>query len=186
MIWPLVSGCRRQDARALFQQVRGLHSDEDAQRFLAPAQTVHQCRDGCHATVSRTASWIALATLTLSQRPTITGLDYRPTGTTLKIGFLSDHGEVQQRDGTPAIVLVAGDNEITEHPVDSPTDPDVAVMVYPAKSRALVGPSDLVRSTFTRLMMLNGHYSPLFTMVNEATAIGGETVTTWKINWPDR
>jgi hypothetical protein len=61
----------------------------------------------------------------------------------------------------------------------------VAVMVDPAQSRVLIGPSNLLRSTFTRLMLLDGRYSPLFTKVYEATVIYGETVTTWKINWPD-
>jgi hypothetical protein len=171
------------DARTLFQQVRGLHSDEDVQRFLAPAQTVKHpgwmpCESLARGELSCTRN------VTPSQRPTVTGLVYRPTDTTLKVSFLSEQGEARQRDGTPASVLVVGDNEITEHPVDSPTDPDVAVMVYPAKSRALVGPSVLVRSTFTRLMMFNGRYSPLFTMVHKTAAIGGETVVTWKINWP--
>ncbi len=171
------------DARTLVQQVRALRSDQDAQRFIAPAQP-------------HSAGWIPCRSLTsgeldctpnlpLSQRAMITGLVYRPTGTTLKIRFLSDDGKLQQRDGTPALVLIAGDEEIAEHPVDSPTDPDVAVMVDPAQSRVLIGPSNLLRSTFTRLMLLDGRYSPLFTKVYEATVIYGETVTTWKINWPD-
>ncbi len=172
------------DARTLFQQVRGLNSDEDAQRFLAPAQTVkHPGWMPCESLSGGELD--CTRNVTPSERPTISGLVYRATDTTLKISFLSDDGKVRQRDGTPAIVLTVGDNEITERPVDSPTDPDLAVMVYPAKSRALVGPSVLVRSTFTRLMMFNGHYSPLFTMIDKATAIGGETVITWKINWPE-
>ena len=171
------------DARALVQQVRGLHSDQDARRFIAPPQNIH-------------AGWIPCGSLTsgeldctfdlpLSQRALMTGLIYRPTGTMLKIRFLSDDRKVQERDGTPAMVLIAGDKEIAEHPVDSPTDPDIAVMVDPAQSRAMAGSANLIRSTFTRLMLLDGTYSPLFTKVHEATVINGETVTTWKINWPD-
>jgi len=172
------------DARTLFQQVRGLRSDQDAQRFIAPVQP-------------HSAGWIPCRSLTggeldctpdlsLSQRATITGIVYRPTDTTLKIRFLSDDGKVQDRDGTPALVLIAGDKEIAEHPVDSPTDPDVAVMVDPARSRALIGPPNLIRSTFTRLMLLDGAYSPLFTKVYENTVIYfGEKVTAWKINWPE-
>ena len=175
-------GMQPADARTLFQQVHGPHSDEDAQRFIASAQALRAGWMPCGGLTR--GELVCTSNLPLSQRPTITGLVYRPTDTTLKIGFLSDHGEVQPRDETPAIVLIAGDKEIVEHTVDSPTDPDVAVMVDLVHSRALVGPSNLIRSTFTRLVLLDGDYSPLFTKVYKATVIG-ETVTAWKINWPD-
>ncbi len=171
------------DARALFQQVRGLHSQEDAQRFIAPAETLRGGWIPCDSLTSGELD--CTANLPLSQSATVTGLVYRDTGTTLKIRFLSEDGKVQEREGTPATVLIAGDKEIAEHPVDSPTDQDLAVMVDPAQSKALVGPSNLIRSAFTRLALLDGVYSTLFTKVYEATVINGETVTTWKINWPD-
>jgi len=172
------------DARALVQQVRGLHSDEDAQHFIAPVQTLQAGWIPCGSPISGELDCTP-DLLPLSQRAIVAELVYRPTGTTLKIRFVTDERKVQERDGTPAMVLIAGDNGIVEQPVDSPTDPDIAVMVEPARSRALIGPSNMIRSTFTRLMMLDGSYSPLFTKVHEATVINGETVTTWKINWPD-
>ena len=59
----------------------------------------------------------------------------------------------------------------------------MAVLLDPDHSRALVGPSYLIDSTFTRLMFFDARYSKYFEKIGEELSYAGERVTTWRIHW---
>jgi len=50
-------------------------------------------------------------------------------------------------------------------------------------TRVRLSTPELLHSTFSRLMYLDGRYCKLFDKVHEETGFAGERVTLWKINW---
>jgi len=49
--------------------------------------------------------------------------------------------------------------------------------------RILVGTPDILRSTFTQLMFLDGRYARHFKKFDERDGYKGERVVVWKVEW---
>jgi len=94
-----------------------------------------------------------------------------------------DRGAADGFEGTPALLLLAGDRSIDSRWISSPMYPDGAVLIDLINQRVLVGPPDLLRSTFTHLMFLDGRYARHFEKFDERTGFHGERVVTWRIDW---
>jgi hypothetical protein len=89
--------------------------------------------------------------------------------------------------GTPSLVVLAGAFGLREVPVASAVPARVAVLADLMQPRVLVGPADLVRSTFVQLMFLDGRYARLFEKIDEHDGLAGERVVTWRVRaWDAR
>lgn len=85
--------------------------------------------------------------------------------------------------GEPGAVLVAGPGGIEDR-LGAATPARWGVLLDLETRRAVVGPPQLLRSTYAQLMLLGGRYSRLFEKVSEHTA-AGERVTAWRVRWDE-
>jgi dolichyl-diphosphooligosaccharide--protein glycosyltransferase len=83
--------------------------------------------------------------------------------------------------GTPSLVVLAGAFGLREVSVASAVPARIAVLADLMQPRVLVGPADLVRSTFVQLMFLDGRYARLFEKMDEHDGLGGVRVVTWRV-----
>jgi hypothetical protein len=90
-----------------------------------------------------------------------------------------------EREESPSAVIVAGSGGIEDIHIAAAPDPDLAVLADVANARVLLGPPSVLRSTFTRLMFLDGRYGQLFEKFDERVGYGSERVTTWRVRWPE-
>ena len=122
------------------------------------------------------ASWTCpIAPPTGNASSAVTAVDYRPDAPA-ETRMRTDRGE-----RAPAALLVAGPERVDDVPVDGVRDAELGVLVDTVRRRVLVGSPALLRSTFTRLMFLDGRFSPAFQPVDDRTAWPEERVRTWKI-----
>ena len=84
---------------------------------------------------------------------------------------------------TPTLVVQAGADARTETRITGESPAEVAVMIDEVDQRVLVGPHDLVRSTFVHLLFLDGRYARHLRKVDERRGVGGVRVVTWQIDW---
>jgi dolichyl-phosphooligosaccharide-protein glycotransferase len=89
------------------------------------------------------------------------------------------------RTAIPATLLVAGPQRLDETSFPDAIDETLGVLVDTVEHRALIGPPDLLRSTFTHLMFLDGRYAELFEKVDDRTGYRGERVVTWALRDDD-
>lgn len=92
----------------------------------------------------------------------------------------------QVPEAPPALVLVASEQQLEAHAPPQAFDPDVAVLVDAPQQRVLIGSPDLLRSTFTQLLYLDGRLARRLHKVAEHASAGGERVVTWRMEWGDR
>jgi hypothetical protein len=92
-------------------------------------------------------------------------------------------GKVTTFEASPGVTIVAAGGRLSDG-VSSRTDyKDLAILYDADRKRVLAGPTNLVRSVFTRLMFLDRRYSQRFDRDDDERGYGGERVTTWKIDW---
>ena len=109
------------------------------------------------------------------KREIVTAVDYRPDAPA-EMRMRTDRGE-----RAPAVLLVAGLERVDDVPVDGVRDAELGVLADTVRRHVLVGSPDLLRSTFTRLMFLDGRFSTAFQPVDDRTAWPEERVRTWKV-----
>jgi dolichyl-diphosphooligosaccharide--protein glycosyltransferase len=84
---------------------------------------------------------------------------------------------------SPALLALVRDAGFEE--ISSGGSADLGALVDPAGALALLAPPALLRSTFTRLMLLGGRGMPAFERLDERTGYAGERVVTWRIRWTE-
>jgi asparagine N-glycosylation enzyme membrane subunit Stt3 len=89
------------------------------------------------------------------------------------------------RDGSPGLILLAGDDRLSRIVPDDPVYSKKAVLLDLAKQRILIGTPAALRSTLVQLVVLDGRYTKLFEKLDERAANLGERVSTWRINWAE-
>jgi len=89
-------------------------------------------------------------------------------------------------DGTPAVIVVAGPERMETAASPAPTHADVGILVDVANRRILAGMPELIRSTFTQLMYLDGRYATHFEKFDDRKTDFGNRVVTWKVKWDAR
>jgi Oligosaccharyl transferase STT3 subunit len=82
------------------------------------------------------------------------------------------------------VVVAAADRLETTHDA-SAQYPGVAVLFDPSGGRVLAGSPELIESTLTQLLFLDGRYNKLFQKEGERVGYGGNRVTSWRIGWPE-
>lgn len=86
-------------------------------------------------------------------------------------------------EGTPAWIVSAGPRGRRDLRFEQASYPAVAVLVDLPSRRVLVGPPQLIRSTFVHLLYLDGRYAKLFEKFDEQISPAGDRVVTWKVKW---
>lgn len=85
----------------------------------------------------------------------------------------------------PAEILVAGAHDLESVTFPTTGRPGLAVLVDVRGRRALFGSPELLRSTFTQLMFLDGRFMAQFEKWDERIGYAGERVVTWRVRWQD-
>jgi asparagine N-glycosylation enzyme membrane subunit Stt3 len=83
----------------------------------------------------------------------------------------------------PAVVLIAGDDNLQEVSNPGTQYPQLAALVDVKRSLVRLAPPDYQRSTFNTLMNLDGRYDHIFEKVHEQIGFGRQRLTLWKIDW---
>jgi dolichyl-phosphooligosaccharide-protein glycotransferase len=104
-------------------------------------------------------------------------------GHLLLAGPSSDGGERILHDWRPAVALVATSAGIEEAPAPAEADPRLGVVVDTAHERVLLGAPAVMRSTFVRLLLLDGRGMRRFVKVDERRRYDGMRVVTWQVRW---
>jgi len=92
------------------------------------------------------------------------------------------HGGAPRRV-SPALVLLARNGELHAiEPAGAGTD-TLGVLLDVETGRAVFGAPALLRSTFARLMFLDGRYARRFEKADDRTGFRDERVVTWALRW---
>jgi hypothetical protein len=175
------------ETATLYAQARSRTSAEPLERFIAPAQgpLVPQwlpCRAARDTSDMVCEMPVGMAPAASIQQAFV----YNPASPQYARLHIRQRqgGELAEviTEGTPAVVILAGAQQIREVPVASPAYPDLGVLVDVPNQRILVGTPPFVRSTFVHLMYLDGRYATHYEKFDDRTD-KGERVVTWKINW---
>jgi hypothetical protein len=122
--------------------------------------------------------------VTIASDVTLQAVDFERGNPQPALRIIMDHQAVAHwQDAAPGSSIIARHRHLTRISINKSAYPDLAVMLDADHSRALVGPSYLIDSTFTRLMFLDARYSRYFEKVDEQRGYAGECVTTWRIHW---
>ncbi len=87
------------------------------------------------------------------------------------------------RPAPPAEILVAGSEPVAAAADAAATAAGIGILVDTASARILAGSPELLRSTFTRLVFLDGRGAGSLRKFDEQVAYGGERIVTWEIRW---
>jgi hypothetical protein len=168
-------GLAPDEARALVEQARALGSDDDVEQFIAPDAGYLAIR----WFLCNGVPWRCVVDLPLGASGRVLhAVRYRADAPQLSRLEFTAGGE-----GTPAVLVLAGPDTVEEVWFPDPTEPTLAVLVDLPGARILLGPPYLIRSTFTRLMILEDRTSPYFQKVDDRLALG-ERVVTWRLADP--
>jgi dolichyl-diphosphooligosaccharide--protein glycosyltransferase len=88
-------------------------------------------------------------------------------------------------DAAPALIIAAGATEQEAFTPTAPLDARIGVLVDLPNDRILVGTPELLRSTFTQLMFLDGRYARALRKIDERIGFAGNRVVTWAVDWPN-
>jgi len=102
---------------------------------------------------------------------------------TMRVALRTGGGE--RVDAVPALIAVALADRLEEIKPVGVTLPELGLLIDPTGRRAFVGTPGMIRSTLTRLVLLDGRYSPAFRKTSDRVAFNSERITTWRIEWDD-
>jgi hypothetical protein len=111
----------------------------------------------------------------------LAGFDYRAAAPSESRFLLRAARGGAASSAVPAALLLADGTRVNEATLPAGGDPRLAVLVDVPERRVLIGPPDLLRSTFTRLMFLEAAYGERFEKVDDRVGYRNERVVTWRI-----
>jgi len=166
------------DATALLEEWAAARSDAAAEHFVTPRYDYlvpewQRCR------AERAGAWECPLGRPIDRAGSdLVAVRYLP-------GAPGSSRVVLRRAGTPveaepAALLIAGATKLREFAFPAPADPRLGVLIDEPLHRVLVGAPTLLRSTFTRLMFLDGRFAAEFEKVDERRGYRGERVVTWR------
>jgi hypothetical protein len=97
--------------------------------------------------------------------------------------LLAHSGGAPDEEVPPAAVIIAPPEGIKDIPIPSAPDPTLGLLVDRGNARVIVASPWWLRSTYSRLVYLDGGSGTFFTKVYGKMGFWGEQVTLWKINW---
>jgi hypothetical protein len=180
-------GYSADEARSLYKRAASLKSQTDEAAFIAPGMgnmksTWLQCHnDGALKLVCDADIDLGDA-ITLKQ---VTFSSDNPAGSRFVIAHnaASSGGAVEQMQVTPGTIVIADADRAREVSNPAAEYPELALLVDVRSMRVRVTTLRLMRSTFNRLMYLDGRDGQFFDKVHEETGFVGERVAVWRINW---
>lgn len=98
-----------------------------------------------------------------------------------RLRILHQGGRTRYTYRTPGTIIVAAASRLDETHPPGATDPGIAVLIDTVGHRMLVAEAELLNSTFTKLMFLDGRYLKRFEKVQEHSAYTGERVVTYRV-----
>jgi dolichyl-diphosphooligosaccharide--protein glycosyltransferase len=180
-------GYSADEARSLYERAASLKSQTDEAAFIAPGMsnmksTWLQCRNDdalklvCDTDVDLGDS------ITLKQ---VTFSSDNPAASRLVIAHdaASSGGAAEDMQAIPGTIIIADADRVREVSNPAAEYPELALLVDVRNARVRVTTLSLMRSTFNRLMYLDGRDGQFFDKVHEETGFGGERVAVWRINW---
>lgn len=100
-----------------------------------------------------------------------------------RLRILHQGGRTRYTYRTPGTIIVAGPSRSDETHPPGATDPGIAVLIDTVGHRLLLAEAELLNSTFTKLMFLDGRYLKRFEKVQEHSAYTGERVVTYRVRY---
>lgn len=179
-------GYTRQEAEQLYFDARALSNEGEINAFAAPwpGYITHnwvQCQ-------RQNASILCPVGLGIGQQGaaavSIDGFIYNltaPQNSTLVFGARQNGQLVSQQLGTPAVLLIAGD-ELQTVTFDNATA-GLGVLIDVEQNRLLLADPQLIGSMFTQLYYLDGRYNEHFEKFDDRIGVTGTRVVVWKVDW---
>jgi hypothetical protein len=170
----------QQDARALHERASRLASPEAVRDFVSPPLAfLGDDWLACHAEGAETVCPIPALGLREGASAAFAYRDGAPQAGQLR---WQRPGRAAWREA-PAEILIAGPEKIEPVAFEAARSPAVGVLVDVRNRRILAGSPELLRSTFTQLLFLDGRYLRHFEKLDERTGYAGERVVTWRVRW---
>ncbi len=174
-------GYSAQAARSLYAQARALKSKTQEMLFVAPSAA------------SAAPRWIACrregdtlvcdADLRIGPETVVEKVTYVPGDPAGSRLLLARDGGARNEEVPPAAVIIAQPEGIKDLTIPSAPYPALGLLADAAHARVIVASPGLLRSTYSRLVYLDGRSEKFFTKVYEKTGFWDEQVTLWKIDW---
>jgi asparagine N-glycosylation enzyme membrane subunit Stt3 len=173
-------GLAEEDARRLAVRAAALETPSERDRFVAPTLD-YRVAEWVPCTAVD-AEWICpLPPGTIADGAVVDQVVYRPDAPAATRVRMPARGTAAARTVRPASVLVASARGLAETSVADASVATLGVLVDAVESRALLGHPEVLRSTFTHLVFLDGRYAERFEKVDDRSGYGGERVVTWAI-----
>ena len=178
-------GYSESEARSTYERAAALKSQAEEQAFISPPISNlnsgwKKCEPGDSGTLN------CKLDMQIDETTVVKQMIFRPANpadSRLVAVRESADGTSTEAEITPPVILIAAADQVGEVSNPAPEYPELAVLVDVPGARVLLANPDLLRSTFSRLMNLDGKYQQFFDKVQDETGFGGEHVKLWRINW---
>lgn len=173
-------GYSAESAKTELARLRRLHTTQEIDAWIAPARPFDALWVPCESTSDgrRSCSWKPRRQ---SNGSLLEGFSYDPPAAELgTLRFTAPHSG-KRIDIRPQTTLAMGRTAWKVAKDDAATD-DFAAVVDTDAHRVLLGAPALIRSVFTRMLLLDGRYLQQLEKVDDRH-VPRERVTTWRIHW---
>jgi hypothetical protein len=155
-------------------------SDAATEQFVTPRYD-YLVPDWQRCGAEQTGTWECPIGLPIDRaRTRLVSVRYRPGAPAETRLVLHPQGAAEPIEVEPASLLIADAGALREVAFRQPTD-QLGVLVDEPHHRVLIGAPALLRSTFTRLMFLDGRFAEGFEKTDDRRGYRGERVVTWRV-----
>jgi dolichyl-diphosphooligosaccharide--protein glycosyltransferase len=179
-----VAGYSEADARRLYRETPRNAPLAERQQFIArELGFLTKTWVQCELEETRGVRLCPLAARVSNAAQVLDAFEYKPENPSagrLRIRHQSSAAPTKYTYRTPGTILLAGADELDETNPANATDPGIAVLIDLVGHRMLIAEAVLLRSTFTKLVFLDGRYLNLFDKVAEREAYTGERIFTFE------
>jgi hypothetical protein len=178
-----IAGYQYTEARTLYDKAP--RDDIDAQREFIVRELGYLTKDWipCELEGSGATRVCLLASRVSNAAQVLEGFEYSssaPAGGRLRIRDQRG-GQTRYIYRVPGTIFLAGPARFDETHPPAATDPGLAVLVDTVGNRLLLAEAELLRSTFTKLMFLDGRYLRHFEKIQERAAYTEERVVSFRV-----
>jgi hypothetical protein len=174
-------GYSAQAADVLYSEALALKSKTQEMSFGAPSSVSVAPRwITCR---SETSALVCDTNLTIGPKTVVEKVTYEsgdPAGSRL---LLAHSDGAPSEEVSPSAVIIAQAGGAKDFTISSAPYPALGLLVDTAHAQVIVDSPAFLRSTYSRLVYLDGDSGQFFTKVYEKTGFWNEQVTLWKIDW---